>query len=81
MLACHLDGEIDLSSRNTDWIDRSADWIISQFKISPGTKIADFGCGPGLYTTRLALLEECKTPTPRRCLGLLPSEIKCACRQ
>lgn len=54
MLAFHLDEGIDASSRNINFIDRSVDWITSRFNIGAGTKIADFGCGPGLYTTRLA---------------------------
>jgi SAM-dependent methyltransferase len=54
MLAAHLDGEIDLASRRTLFIDRSVEWIVSRFGVSGGTKIADFGCGPGLYTSRLA---------------------------
>lgn len=54
MLACHLNEEIDLSSRNASFIDRSVEWITSRFKVGAGMKIADFGCGPGLYTTRLA---------------------------
>lgn len=54
MLACHLNEGIDLSSRNASFIDRSAEWITSRFKVGAGMKIADFGCGPGLYTTRLA---------------------------
>ena len=54
MLAFHLDEEIDASSRNIAFIDRSVDWIASHFNIGSETKIADFGCGPGLYTTRLA---------------------------
>ncbi len=54
MLAFHLDEEIDASSRNITFIDRSVDWITSHFNIGAGIKIADFGCGPGLYTTRLA---------------------------
>lgn len=54
MLAYHLNKEIDVSSRNEKFIDKSVNWIISRFKITTGTKIADFGCGPGLYTTRLA---------------------------
>ncbi len=54
MLRYHLNESVDLSSRNTDFIDRSVDWIVSHFKVKPGTKIADFGCGPGLYAARLA---------------------------
>jgi SAM-dependent methyltransferase len=54
MLAYHLNADVDLSSRNADFIDRSVDWIASNFAVGAGTKIADFGCGPGLYATRLA---------------------------
>lgn len=54
MLSFHLNQEVDLSSRNTAFIDRSVKWIASHFNIGAETKIADFGCGPGLYTTRLA---------------------------
>ncbi len=54
MLSYHLNEEVDLSSRNTAFIDRSVEWIASHFNIGDGTKIADFGCGPGLYATRLA---------------------------
>ena len=53
MLASHLNGENDFASRNTMFIERSVKWISSFFKVGAGTKIADFGCGPGLYTTRL----------------------------
>lgn len=54
MLAYHLDEEGDLSSRNAVFIDQSVDWMASYFCIAESTRIADFGCGPGLYTTRLA---------------------------
>lgn len=54
MLECHLDGSIDLSSRKHEFIDRSAQWIISRFGLSSRSRVADFGCGPALYTTRLA---------------------------
>ena len=30
------------------------EWLASHLGVDRGTKIADFGCGPGLYTTRLA---------------------------
>ncbi len=54
MLAFHLNEDIDVSSRNAAFIDRSVKWIVSRFNVGAGTKIADFGCGPGLYATRLA---------------------------
>jgi len=54
MLAFHLNEEIDLSSRKREFIDRSVEWIDSHFHIGPRLRIADFGCGPGLYTTQLA---------------------------
>jgi cyclopropane fatty-acyl-phospholipid synthase-like methyltransferase len=54
MLAYHLDEEVDLSSRGGAFIDRSVEWIVSELGVGKGTRIADFGCGPGLYTTRLA---------------------------
>ncbi len=54
MLSFHLNGEIDVSSRKTTFIDKSVEWICSHFSVGAGKKIADFGCGPGLYTTRLA---------------------------
>ena len=54
MLAYHLNTDIDVSSRRGAFIDRSTAWISSQFDVKQGTRIADFGCGPGLYATRLA---------------------------
>ena len=53
MLSYHLNEESDVSSRNSAFIDRSVEWITSHFKVKAGTKIADFGCGPGLYAERL----------------------------
>ena len=54
MLVYHLNADIDVSSRRGAFIDRSVEWISSQFDVKAGTRIADFGCGPGLYATRLA---------------------------
>lgn len=54
MLEYHLDESVNLSSRKKDFIDRSVEWIVSHFKINSGKSIADFGCGPGLYTARFA---------------------------
>lgn len=54
MLKLHLDEKIDIASRNTAFINRSVDWIAAYFDVRAGKKIADFGCGPGLYATKLA---------------------------
>ena len=54
MLRLHLDENGVIASRTAAFIDRSVDWIASRFRVSSGTRIADFGCGPGLYTSRLA---------------------------
>jgi SAM-dependent methyltransferase len=54
MLSFHLSEHSDAASRNTAFIDRSVAWIVSHFDIGDGTRVADFGCGPGLYATRLA---------------------------
>ncbi len=54
MLRFHLNEDIDVSSRKAEFIDRSVEWIASHFNVGAGTKISDFGCGPGLYATRLA---------------------------
>ena len=54
MLTFHLNEDINVSSRNAIFINRSVQWITSHFNVGAGTKIVDFGCGPGLYATRLA---------------------------
>lgn len=54
MLSYHLNEQVDLSSRNAEFINRSVEWIASHFNVGEGMKVADFGCGPGLYATRLA---------------------------
>jgi 2-polyprenyl-3-methyl-5-hydroxy-6-metoxy-1,4-benzoquinol methylase len=54
MLSYHLNPEIDAASRNKAFIEQSVSWIGSRFHLEPGKKVADFGCGPGLYTNRLA---------------------------
>ncbi len=54
MLEYHLNEAIDVASRNKSFIDRSANWIVDQFGVNDKTSIADFGCGPGLYTTRFS---------------------------
>lgn len=54
MLTFHLNEAVDISSRNAGFIDQSVKWIVSRFNIGGHSKIIDFGCGPGLYTTRFA---------------------------
>lgn len=54
MLAFHLNENVDLSSRRMAFIDQSADWLAGHLGIASGTRVIDFGCGPGLYTSRLA---------------------------
>ncbi len=54
MLEYHLNETIDASSRSKRFIERSVEWIVSRFEVNNCIEIADFGCGPGLYTTRLA---------------------------
>lgn len=54
MLTFHLDPAIDAASRSREFLDRSAEWMASRFHLAPGSKVADFGCGPGLYAQRLA---------------------------
>jgi SAM-dependent methyltransferase len=54
MLTYHLNEAVDLASRNMLFIEKSTDWIISHFSVGEQTKICDFGCGPGLYTSGFA---------------------------
>ncbi|MFG3257042.1 SAM-dependent methyltransferase [Streptomyces sp. NPDC048172] len=54
MLAAHLDPEADLASYRAEYLDQVLDWIIDRFDVRAGLRVADFGCGPGLCTTRLA---------------------------
>jgi SAM-dependent methyltransferase len=54
MLRYHLDGEIDLASRRSAFIEASVAWIRDRFGLGPGARVIDLGCGPGLYTSRLA---------------------------
>ncbi len=54
MLRYHLDESIDAASRNKRFIEQSVEWIVSRFEVDMNSEIADFGCGPGLYTNMLA---------------------------
>lgn len=54
MLATHLSEDVDLASRRKEFINRSVDWIVNHFHINGNSRICDFGCGPGLYTSKFA---------------------------
>ncbi len=54
MLSYHLNEQVDLSSRRAAFIEESTHWMSQRFDLSAGSRIADFGCGPGLYTSRFA---------------------------
>ena len=54
MLAYHLNENVDLSSRRGAFIEASSRWMIEHFNLPEGSRVADFGCGPGLYCTHFA---------------------------
>lgn len=54
MLTFHLDAELAVSSRPIEFIDASVEWLAERFNLSSASRVVDFGCGPGLYTFRLA---------------------------
>jgi 2-polyprenyl-3-methyl-5-hydroxy-6-metoxy-1,4-benzoquinol methylase len=53
MLQYHLAEDLDISSRNKKFLERSAKWIVEKFDLNSAKTVADFGCGPGLYTSVL----------------------------
>lgn len=54
MLEAHLDPTTERGSRHPEFIDRSVNWLNTL--IPEKSKILDLGCGPGLYTERLAAM-------------------------
>ncbi len=57
MLKAHLDPNTDAASRKPYFMDDSVKWIKEYICSNDvGKQILDLGCGPGLYTSRLARL-------------------------
>jgi len=56
MLREHLSQEHDAASRRLEIIDKQVSWIHQQVLKGHPKRILDLGCGPGLYTDRLARL-------------------------
>ncbi|MFN8474890.1 MAG: class I SAM-dependent methyltransferase [Anaerolineae bacterium] len=63
MLREHLSQAHDAASRRAATIDRHVDWIDRVILGHQPSRILDLGCGPGLYTERLARLDH-------RCVGI-----------
>jgi SAM-dependent methyltransferase len=56
MLKEHLTQAHDAASRRFEIIDRHVDWIHHQLLSGRAGRVLDLGCGPGLYSSRLARL-------------------------
>lgn len=52
LLRAHLDTESDAASRKTDVINETIDWFLRPY--DRPRSVIDLGCGPGLYTAKLA---------------------------
>ncbi len=53
LLDVHLNTEVDLGSRKAKTINSTVDWILNQCE-NKQLNILDLGCGPGLYSEKLA---------------------------
>lgn len=56
MLAEHLSQQHDAASRRGELIDQHVTWLHEGVLAGRASTILDLGCGPGLYTSRLAQL-------------------------
>jgi SAM-dependent methyltransferase len=76
MLREHLSQDHDLASRRAAIVDAHVDWIHHRLLDEERSQILDLGCGPGLYTSRLA-------KRGHRCTGIdfSPASIRHATEQ
>jgi len=54
LLQVHLSEHTDMASRKPETINKTIDWVLEQCG-NEKLNILDLGCGPGLYTEKLAL--------------------------
>lgn len=54
LMEAHLNSSLEAASRKHDFIDSSVNWINKVTPHESYKKVLDLGCGPGLYTQRLA---------------------------
>lgn len=54
ILQAHLDPDTERASRRMTDISASVRWMSRSIGLAPGDKVLDLGCGPGLYTLRMA---------------------------
>ncbi len=54
MLRFHLDPTAEAAPRAHAFIDRSVAWLVPALGLTPGSRLLDLGCGPGLYANRIA---------------------------
>lgn len=54
LLKAHLDPETDLASRKHTTINKEVEHLFKSGILKPNNQVLDLGCGPGLYSSRLA---------------------------
>jgi SAM-dependent methyltransferase len=54
MLKAHLDPTTDAANRKPETIRATVDHLVTALEVTPGSRILDLGCGPGLYATQFA---------------------------
>ena len=54
MLEAHLNQLHDAASRRIEIIDQTIENLVNSGLLKPGMRLLDLGCGPGLYSERLA---------------------------